>query len=469
MKMKILAAAIIASVQLAGCSSSSNPTPTNVIDIVNVKKVLETNADIALAAYTDSVDTAEKLQTALATFKETPTQANLDAAKKAWLVSREPYGQTEVYRFRLSPIDSTDYSSEDGPEGDINAWPLGESLIDYVVEGTDFGADQTDVLHHGNEDLDYPTENIINSSIAINKALISNTATADDEHDVIAGYHAIEFMLWGQDLNADGSGDTETAGNGQRESATYDATRATGGHRPLTDFTTADNADRRHTYMEVVAAKLVSDLKAVRGGWEVGASYRTAFTAAADETEAKQKLAEILTGMGTLAEGELAGERMQIAFASNSQEDEHSCFSDNTHRDIVLNAMGILNSYNGEYLGYDSNDDGVPDVTTNAVDGYGLDDYLAAVNLTAEAADLSAKLATTKDNYMAIDALARAGTPVDVQILEATATEPMALTIKSLNAESSSIANLATALGITGDVVDPDGSDCDTSNPTEEC
>ncbi|HBS27754.1 MAG TPA: peptidase, imelysin family protein, partial [Gammaproteobacteria bacterium] len=369
---------------------------------------------------------------------------------------------------RLSPIDSTNYDSEDGPEGDINAWPLGESLIDYVVEGTDFLAAQTDVLGHGNEeDLNYPTENIINSSVAINDTLISNTATADDEHDVIAGYHAIEFMLWGQDLNADGSADTLNS----REALNYDSTRPTGGHRPLTDFTTADNADRRHTYMEVVAAKLVSDLKAVRDEWEVGATtYRTAFTAAADETEAKQKLAEILTGMGTLAEGELAGERMQIAFASNSQEDEHSCFSDNTHRDIVLNAMGILNSYNGEYLGYDSNDDGVPDVTTNAVDGYGLDDYLADVKLTDAAADLKAKLATTKDNYMAIDALARQqGVPVDVQILEATATEPMALTIKSLNAESSSIANLATALGITGDVVDPTGSDCDTSNPTEEC
>lgn len=466
MKLKLLVIAMMATAHLAGCSSSSTPTPeaTNVIDIANVKKVLDTNADIALAAYSDSVDTAKDLQTALATFKADSSQANLDAAKKAWLISREPYGQTEVYRFRLSPIDSTNYADEDGPEGDINAWPLGESLIDTVVEGTDFGDDQLHVTTH-ETGLNPPAENIINSDLAIDETLISKTATADDEHDVIAGYHAIEFMLWGQDLNTDGSADTLDS----RDSLNYDSTRATGGQRPLTDFTTADDADRRHTYMEVVAAKLVSDLEAVRDGWKDGASYRTAFTTADTEDAAKQKLAEILTGMGTLAEGELAGERMQIAFAANSQEDEHSCFSDNTHRDIVLNAKGILNSYNGEYAGYDGDDDGTVDVTTNAVSGYGLDDYLADVKLTDAAADLKAKLDATEVNYMKIDALARGGTPVDVQILEATKEEPMATTIVALNAASTSIASVATKLGITGNVVDPDGSECDTTDPTKEC
>ena len=30
----------------------------------------------------------------------------MDATKAAWLASREPYGQTEVYRFRVGPIDA---------------------------------------------------------------------------------------------------------------------------------------------------------------------------------------------------------------------------------------------------------------------------------------------------------------------------------------------------------------------------
>ena len=163
MKLKSYLPLLVAAgaMQLVACGGSSNtpepdPEPTPVIDMTKVADVLENNAEIALAAYNDSVDTAVALQTALATFKADPTQANLDAAKVAWLVSREPYGQTEVYRFRLSPIDSTNYSDEDGLEGDINAWPLGEALIDYVTTGSDFGDDQVGVTAHGTGVCAYP-------------------------------------------------------------------------------------------------------------------------------------------------------------------------------------------------------------------------------------------------------------------------------------------------------------------------
>lgn len=467
MKLKVLTAAILAAT-LIGCSDDDDDDPivdpdngngsASVINLDNVQKVLNTNADIALAAYEDSVDTAKTLQTAIATFAGEPTQANLDAAKSAWLAAREPYGQTEVYRFRLSPIDSTDYTNEDGPEGDINAWPLGEALIDYVVEGNDFGDDQVAVTEHATG-VNYPAMNIINSDVEITKELISNTATAEDEKDVIAGYHAIEFMLWGQDLNLDGSADT------------LDARDSSGGQRPLTDFTSDQYAARRLQFMAVVAEKLIEDLESVRDGWAEGAAYRAAFTSAPDEATAKQKLAEILTGMGTLSEGELAGERMQIAFSANSQEDEHSCFSDNTHRDIWLNAEGVANSYYGVYAGYDSDDDGTDDMTARAVDGYGIDDYLTDAGLDAVKAEMEAALAETETQYMAIDQSARAGTPVDnlIQTAVRNADNPMYKGILALNAQSTVIANIATALTIDGDVVDPDASVCDTTDPATEC
>ena len=479
MKMKTLSAVMAASITITACGSSGNNNSTaassannlsSTIVVADIQKVLETNADIALAAYTDSVDTAIQLQTALATFKATPTQANLDAAKIAWLVAREPYGQTEVYRFRLSPIDSTNYQDEDGPEGDINAWPLGEGLIDYVVTGSDFGDDQVGVTLH-TTGVDYTTTNnktIINSTeIEINAALISNTATAPDEHDVIAGYHAIEFMLWGQDLNLDGSADTEAS----REMSTGMNLLNSGGHRPLEDFTTNDFADRRHTYLEVVATKLVEDLTSVRDGWAIGATYREAFTTVSDAVTAKQKLTEILIGMGTLSEGELAGERIQIAFRGNSQEDEHSCFSDNTHRDIWLNAEGVSNSYYGEYAGYDSDLDGTDDVTTNAVvNGYGIDDYLASVSLTALATSMETALTATWENLEAVDASARAGSPVDVLIMDNNNRDNvLAKTIISLSAQANVIAQVAVALEIDDTVVDPDASGCDTSDPSADC
>jgi len=448
-------------------------------DLELLQQVLNTNADIAFAAYSDSVTTAVALQSAIDDLVADPTEANLEAAKQAWLVSREPYGQTEVYRFRASPIDDTNYNAddgEDGPEGDINAWPLGEGLIDYVVTGTDFGDDQVNVTEHSTGvQGPIPENNIINSvDITIDEALISNTATAEDEHDVIAGYHAIEFMLWGQDLNADGSADT------------VDSRDATGGQRPVTDFALDDTCtsgpdvnggpelcQRRGQFLQVVAAKLVADLEAVRDGWADGASYRTAFTTVADEDAAKAKLLEILVGMGTLSEGELAGERMQIALSANSQEDEHSCFSDNTHRDIWLNAEGVSNAYRGEYAGYDSTLDGSDDQTGNAVDGYGIDDYLTDLGLTDLETAVAAALATTESHYIAVDASARAGTPVDQMIMDAggDAAAPMRDTIVALNAQSTHIANIAVDLdvGSADDVVDPGASECDTTDPTAEC
>jgi len=177
-----------------------------------------------------------------------------------------------------------------------------------------------------------------------------------------------------------------------------------------------------------------------------------------------------LTGMGTLSEGELAGERMQIAFASNSQEDEHSCFSDNTHRDIWLDAEGVSNSFYGSYAGYDSTLNGTDDVTTNAIDGYGLDDYLTEVGLDSLVASAKDALGLTEINYTEIDTMARAGSPFDVQIMAAnrTAQSPVAKTIISLEAQARAIQDIATELNL-GDVVEDDASECETTTPDVEC
>ncbi|HBS43107.1 MAG TPA: peptidase, imelysin family protein, partial [Oceanospirillales bacterium] len=335
MQYSRISLAILATSLLAACgggSSSSGddsgtppPAPSELISIENTQKVVDTNADIAFAIYSDAVTTAEALKDAIDAFAAEPTQDNLDAAKTAWLVAREPYGQTEVYRFRLSPIDSTDYDSEDGPEGDINAWPLGEALIDYVATNTtDFGDDQIGVTANGvgingggavtsaNAASSSASDNSIigNINIEITADTLSNTATADDEHDVIAGYHAIEFMLWGQDLKNDTALEDRTTDGSDRDEAVkaYES----GGQRPLSDFTEATFGERRLTFLQVAVDKLIADLEGVRDGWAEGADYRTAFTTIESEADAKQKLAEILTGMGTLSEGELAGERMQI-------------------------------------------------------------------------------------------------------------------------------------------------------------
>lgn len=499
-KMKIVAGvsvALLSGAILSGCSSSSSSSDDDTAQdtisaedkLANAKKVLETNADIAYAAYSDSVTTAQALLDAIKDFAADPTsQEKWDAAKKAWLVSREPYGQTEVYRFRLSPIDSTDYENENGPEGDINAWPLGEALIDAVIRGDDFGDDQVGTTANsiglgtgaGKVDGKDKNVNIIADSarITIDQNLIAKTATAEDERDVIAGYHALEYILWGQDLN-----EKEPVAGFPRDTSAGQRTLADFVEDGSDGFTVADGVftgyepdkkgDRRLKYMYEVAVKLVADLKSVRDGWANGAPYRTSFTGVTTQAQADKKLAEIMTGMGTLSQGELAGERMQIALTANSQEDEHSCFSDNTHRDIWLNAEGVSNSYYGEYEGYDSTLDGIDNVTTNAVSGYGIDDYLASLgndDVDAAAKAMEAALTNTQKNYTALDKAARNGTPFDNMIVDmnAPAADPVKNTILALNDLSSAIQGISDVLGL-GDVVDDDGTNCDTSNPVLAC
>ena len=54
-----------------------------------------------------------------------------------------------------------------------------------------------------------------------------------------------------------------------------------------------------------------------------------------------------------LAGFETGGERLQAALDSGDREDEHSCFSDNTHRDMIQDIQGIQNVYVGSYTRVD--------------------------------------------------------------------------------------------------------------------
>ncbi|WP_319380441.1 imelysin family protein [Thiomicrorhabdus sp.] len=479
-----ISVAVMAGALMTGCgggggSSETGPSASEILS--KSQEVILQNAMVARAAYSDAHATAVELQTAIATFAASPTQDNLNAAKKAWLIAREAYGPTEVYRFRASPIDSTDYATagidnanEEGPEGDINAWPLGEALIDYTVTGNDFdgaadgelGVTANGVGLNSDGSVLSGDDNIISTFTAaqITEDLISNTATAEDEHDVIAGYHAIEFLLWGQDLGETVGANTNKLRN---DAVKIDYTTA-GGQRALSDFTTDANADRRLKYLQVAADKLVADLAGVLTEWQDNGAYFQAFTTAADQNTANQKLIEIMTGMGKLSFGELASERMLVALRQDSQEDEHSCFSDNTHRDVALNAQGVEIAYFGDYKGYDRNLDGVIDASdgtgvANATTGAGFDELLALVDKADVAQEFETLLDATATGYTAIDASAREGKAFDMQIGESidqnnkVFTTAMALIDQGLFIQD----ELTEAMDIDADINSQDGATCD--------
>ncbi len=267
--------------------------------------------DLAHAIYEDSLVTARELKIALEALVAHPSAASLDAARHAWLKARTPYSQSEVYRFYAGPVDG-----ENGPEGLLNSWPIDESYIDSVK--------------------DQPNSGIINDLQrfpTISADLLTSLNQKDGEANVSVGYHAIEFLLWGQDFRTDGPGE-----------------------RPFTDYIdgsggTAPNAARRGQYLVAVADLLVHNLESLVDAWVAGRTdnFRAKFVA----LPPAEALKDILTGMGMLGAVELAGERILVAYDTQVQKEEQSCFSDNTNNDIVDNAQGIANIFYGRYTRVD--------------------------------------------------------------------------------------------------------------------
>jgi putative iron-regulated protein len=279
------------------------------VDPATMQAAVDTYAEGVHASYAASVASAAAMGEAIDAFLADPNDATLAGARAAWIAARDDYGPTEAFRFYGGPIDD----EESGPEGLINAWPLDEAYIDYVEGAPDSGI--------VNDPDTYPT---------IDAALLVSLNEEGGETNISTGWHAIEFLLWGQDLSLDGPGD-----------------------RPADDYRSADSdstdsADRRAAYLAVATDLLLGHLGELEAAWAPDAdNYRAEFVAL-DPDEAMRR---IVTGIGELARGELAGERMDVAYSERSQEDEHSCFSDNTTADLVGNARGVQMVITGDYPG----------------------------------------------------------------------------------------------------------------------
>jgi len=364
---------VVGTIAMVGLGRAATPQPAT------LDAVLNQYATIVHASYEDAYTSAMALRTALQALVESPSPDTLQAAKSAWKQARIPYGQTEAYRFYAGPIDG-----DDGPEGLLNAWPLDESYIDYIAGDS--------------------TTGIINRpEVPVTAEQLRALNEEGGEENVSTGFHAIEFLLWGQDQSAEGPG-----------------------ARPYTDYVTPPSAGRRGQYLLTVAEMLTHDLNRMVAAWapDNPQNYRAAFLTA-NPTESLRK---ILSGMGVLSRGELAGERMAVALSTRDQEDEHSCFSDNTHVDIRQNAQGIRNVYEGRY------------VRTNGtvLDGPGIGDLISTELNTAMRHQLD-------DTLQKVNAIAP---PFDREIVTEEGRKRVQDAIDALRAQAGLIVTVAQELGI---------------------
>jgi|TARA_B100001093_G_C26853221_1_gene1026125 putative iron-regulated protein len=389
---------------------------------VDKSAVLDTYADIAAAKYQDSLIAAQSLQASVNALLADPSAEALQAAKEAWLKSRIPYQQTEVYRFGNAIVDDW--------EGKVNAWPLDEGLIDYV--DTSYGGPSDENEYAALNVVASPKFTLSGSEIdasSITPTLLAETLHEADgvESNVATGYHAVEFLLWGQDLNGHGNG---------------------AGARPWTDFAagnacTNDNCDRRGEYLKAATDLLVSDLEWMAAQWTEGGAGRADLMADQDAG-----LSAILTGMGSLSYGEQAGERMRLGLMLNDPEEEHDCFSDNTHNSHYFDGLGVQNVYLGSYVRIDG----------TVVSGPSLADMVAAEDASLDA-EMRGKLSATMMALGLIKTTAEAGFSYD-QMLERGNAAGETLVMGGVNGlvdQTRSIERIVAALGL--DEIEFEGSD----------
>lgn len=347
----------------------------------DAKAVIKTYSDIALAKYEDSLTTAQALDKAVDALLAAPSVETLNAARDAWKASRVPYQQTEVYRFGNKIVDDW--------EGKVNSWPLDEGLIDYVAKSYGSESDANAL---------YTANVIANKEIEINGKKVDASKLSPEflsgtlqgaggiEANVATGYHAIEFLLWGQDLHGTGPG------AGERPYTDYDLKNCTGG-----------NCDRRAEYLKSASDLLVSDIQEMVGNWKEDGAARKALV----DGEPNTAISTIFTGMGSLSYGELAGERMKLGLLLHDPEEEHDCFSDNTYNSHLYDAIGIRAAYHASYTRLDG----------TVVSGPSVADMVKAADPAIDK-ELSDKLDVSVAKMEAIKARALAGEAYDQQIAE---------------------------------------------------
>jgi putative iron-regulated protein len=321
--------------------------------------------------------------------------------------------QTEAYRFGNALVDDW--------EGKVNAWPLDEGLIDYVDPGygTQSGSNPfytANAIANPGFTLGGRTVN----AAKINKALLAETLQeiGSVEANVATGYHAIEFLLWGQDLNGTGPG---------------------AGKRPWTDYSlkacSNGHCKRRGQYLLAASDLLVDDLAWMTKQWAKGGEARTQLLAQGPDGG----LSMMLTGMGSLSYGELAGERMKLGLLLHDPEEEHDCFSDNTHNSHYYDVVGLRNVYFGEYSRIDG----------RKVSGPSLSGLVAQVSPELDRA-MRARLDQTLAAAEAIRTRAETIEHYDQMIGEGNAGGNAAVqaAIDALTAQTRTIEQLVAALGL---------------------
>ncbi|GIL38218.1 imelysin family protein [Roseiterribacter gracilis] len=270
----------------------------------DAKPQLAAYAQLAAESYAQAATESERLKRAVDEFLKTPSDAALNEARAIWVNARPSWLRTLAFRFAQGPVDVVD-AKAGSPARRIDAWPIDDSSIDYVEAN--------------------PTAGLINDTkVALTRDELIKRSLAEGRSGAVLGWHAVEFLLWGQDM------------------APYAP-----GQRAYTDFLAGQvNNDRRRAYLKLATDQLVDDLKAVAAAWD--AKAKQSYTARFLLLSQREALSNTLTGLARTAYAEIAGRAIATPLDSGDQRDESSDASDTSDRDISFALRGIRAVWTGE-------------------------------------------------------------------------------------------------------------------------
>ncbi|MBP6838282.1 MAG: peptidase M75 [Kofleriaceae bacterium] len=139
---------------LAACGDDGGTTPSGFDDA----QVIADFADqVVVPTYQLLATRTAALDAALATLAATPNEANLTAARQAWVAMRVPWEQSEAFLF--GPV------SAQGWDPAMDSWPLNQTDLDAVLATQD----------------------------PLTQAYVRNLPETQK------GFHTLEYLLWGVD------------------------------------------------------------------------------------------------------------------------------------------------------------------------------------------------------------------------------------------------------------------------------
>jgi putative iron-regulated protein len=271
----------------------------------DAKAEIQGYAQLVADSYTAALIDGQALKTAITAFLANPNDETLTHARDAWINGRRSWEMTEAFRFYDGPIDVTD--TDMGPLSRIDGWPVDPSAIDYVE--------------------DNPTSGIVNNmKLALTRATL--LAQGQSSHMPVTGWHAIEFLLWGQEPSALGEP----------------------GDRSVTDYLpNQPNNDRRRTYLSLAADMLVDDLHYLVESWDP--KSRNSYAAAFRLLNQREALGRVMNGIAQLTGQELAINRLAAALDAKDRRKLTSRFSGASYQDFVFALRGVRNVWTGDQGG----------------------------------------------------------------------------------------------------------------------